>query len=254
MNQNLQSAVWSVVKPLIGLRFQRKLKMHLIRNDLCKLAEFYGSDKWGLHRYAQHYQNHFSRFQFKTFNLLEIGVGGHEDPNSGGASLRMWKSFFPKANIFAVDIFDKKPQEEDRIKIFKGSQADGDFLRWIVAKIGGIDIVIDDGSHLNEHVALSFDALFPMLSVDGIYAIEDLQTSYWSEFGGSEDPLAPGTSIARLKAMIDGLNWEEFRSLRASGPFDQIISGMHFYHNLCFINKGPNTEGSNKNVRQVVEA
>ena len=166
----------------------------------------------------------------------------------------MWKSFFPKANIFAVDIFDKKPQEEDRIKIFKGSQADGDFLRWIVAKIGGVDIVIDDGSHLNEHVALSFDALFPILSVDGIYAIEDLQTSYWSEFGGSEDPLAPGTSIARLKAMIDGLNWEEFRSLRASGLFDQIISGMHFYHNLCFINKGPNTEGSNKNVPQVVEA
>ena len=254
MNDKLQSAAWSLVKPLIGLQSQRRLKAYLIRNNLCKLAEFHGSDKWGLHRYAQHYQNHFHRYQFKTFNLLEIGVGGHDNPNIGGASLRMWKSYFPTAKIFAVDIFDKKPQEEDRIKIFKGSQADGDFLRWVVAQMGGVDIVIDDGSHLNEHVALSFDALFPILSDGGVYAIEDLQTSYWPEFGGSEDPLVSGTSIFRLKSMIDGLNWEEFRNFRASGHYDQIISSLNFYHNLCFINKGSNTEGSNKNVPQVVKA
>ena len=111
-------------------------------------------------------------------NLLEIGVGGYDDPKQGGHSLRMWKDYFPNANIYAIDLYDKSALQEPRIHIFQGSQADPDFLKWVAGEIGQLDIVIDDGSHVNEHVIVSFQTLFPLLADNGIYAIEDLHTAY----------------------------------------------------------------------------
>jgi hypothetical protein len=228
-----------------------QVQLRLWRHDLSRLAELYGTDKWGLHRYTTHYQTHFSHLRSRSFNLLEIGVGGHDAPDIGGASLRMWKAFFPRANIYAIDIFDKSGLQEPRISIFKGSAADTVFLRSLVERIGRIDVVIDDGSHINEHVRVAFETLFPLLPDGAIYAIEDLQTSYWPPFGGSEDPLESETSMAMLKRLADGLNWEEF-SHRASQPFDAQIVSVHFYHNLAFIYKGQNNEGTNKDMTHTV--
>ena len=225
--------------------------LRLWRDDLCRLAELCGTDKWGRHRYTTHYQTHFAHLKSRSLNLLEIGVGGHDAPDIGGASLRMRKAFFPRANIYAIDIFDKSASQEPRISIFKGSAADAVFLRSLVDRIGRIDIVIDDGSHINEHVRVAFETLFPLLPDGAIYAIEDLQTSYWPQFGGSEDPSNPDTSMAMLKRLADGLNWEEF-SHRTPQPFDSQIVSLNFYHNLAFIHKGQNNEGTNKGVVHTV--
>jgi cephalosporin hydroxylase len=48
----------------------------------------------------------------------------------------------------------------------------------------GIDVVIDDGSHIVPHQMAALDFLFPLVSEGGIYMCEDLQTNYWSEFEG----------------------------------------------------------------------
>ena len=48
-------------------------------NNLIKLAEIYGTDKWNAHWYAQHYQRHFHRLRKKKLKILEIGVGGDDD-------------------------------------------------------------------------------------------------------------------------------------------------------------------------------
>ena len=104
-----------------------------------RLAEACGTDKWGLHRYTTHYQTHLSHLRSRSFNLLEIGVGGHDAPDVGGASLRMWKAFFPKAHIHPIDIFDKSALQEPRVSIRRGSSADPAFLRSRVARIGRID-------------------------------------------------------------------------------------------------------------------
>ena len=50
--------------------------------------------------------------------------------------------------------------------------------------MGGVDIVLDDGSHHMHDVKSSFDYLYPILNVGGIYIIEDLHTSYWRRYGG----------------------------------------------------------------------
>src|ERR1700674_2444831 len=58
------------------------------RNDLNSLALLFRADKWGSHWYAQHYQRYFQPLKHKRLNVLEIGVGGYQLFNEGGASLR----------------------------------------------------------------------------------------------------------------------------------------------------------------------
>jgi hypothetical protein len=230
---------------------KNRLDIYRYNKDLSKLFMMFGSDKEGAHFYAQHYQRHFMDLRNKKLNILEIGIGGYENPKEGGESLRAWKAYFPKSRVFGIDIYDKRHLEERRIKTYKGSQIDERFLNDVAAEIGRIDIIIDDGSHYNEHVIKTFNILFPLLSSNGIYVIEDLQTSYWSnifdqDWGGSSDLDAPYTSMNYLKSLIDGLNYEEF-TLEQYRPsyYDRYIVSMHFYHNLAFIYKGINSEGSN---------
>src|SRR5262249_46663947 len=131
-------------------------------HNLTALAKIHKTDKWGTHFYTPHYQKHFSHLRNQKLKILEIGVGGYAHPKLGGASLRMWKEYFPNSSIYSVDIHDKSEVEEHRIKIFRGSQNDQEFLRSVVAEMGSLDIVIDDGSHINEHVINSFRTLFPL--------------------------------------------------------------------------------------------
>ncbi len=216
-------------------------------SNLNKLAEINKTDKWGTHFYTPHYQFHFEKFKNKKIKLLEIGVGGYDDPFSGGASLRLWKRYFTKGEIFSIDIFDKSPQEERRIKIFQGSQVDKEFLNRIIREISEQDIIIDDGSHLNEHVIKTFCVLFPHLKKNGWYVIEDVQTSYWPEAGGDSNDLHnANNSMNFFKALTDGLNHEEYlKSGYEPTYFDKNIVSIHFYHNIIFIQKGDNNEGSN---------
>jgi hypothetical protein len=216
-------------------------------DDLITLATRHRTDKWGSHWYARHYDFHFAPLRERPINLLEIGIGGYDDPKAGGESLRMWRDYFPHAAIYGLDIADKSAHDEARIRTFVGSQDDPEVLDRLVRESGGFDVIIDDGSHFCAHVIASFRHLFPTLKHGGIYAIEDLQTSYWPVFGG-----APGrdgtdaTSMGFLKRLADGLNHAEFGDPDyVPDVFDKHIVSMHFYHNLCFLYKGDNDEGSN---------
>lgn len=219
--------------------------------DLSKLAIRFMTDKEGDHHYTKHYHHHFQSLRHRRLNILEVGIGGYENPADGGASLRMWKEYFPNSRIFGIDIYDKSQHDQDRIKTFKGSQVDEEFLTRVAREIGTIDIIVDDGSHIIEHVITTFKILFPLMSPDGIYVVEDLQTSYWEHvvgqnWGGSKSLIASHTSMNFFKSLSDGLNYEEF-TLDEYVPsyFDKHIISMHFYHNLVFIYKGQNNEESN---------
>jgi hypothetical protein len=216
-------------------------------HDLTLLAKIYKADKWGWHSYTTHYQCHLKRFKFRRINLLEIGAGGYDDIKAGGESLRMWKRYFPFGKIYSIDIYDKTFLEESRIKIFKGSQVDDAFMHEVIKHASEFDIIIDDGSHINEHVIHTFKLLFPVLKKGGVYVIEDVQTSYWKEYGGDSNDLNnPDTIMSFFKNLTDSLNYKEFiRPGYSATYFDMNIISMHFYHNLIFIYKGENIEESN---------
>jgi hypothetical protein len=215
----------------------------LFGRNLRALALLNGTDKWGNHWYARHYETHFARLRLKRLKILEIGVGGYEDPEAGGASLRMWRTYFPRSMVFGVDLYDKSVHDERRIKTFRGSQVDERFLRAVLDQTGSLDIVIDDGSHINEHVTRTFELLFPHLQDEGVYVIEDTQTSYWSSAGGSSKELnTTATTMGFLKKLVDGLNHAEFEHEYQPTSYDRNIVAIYFYHNLAFIQKRSNTE------------
>jgi hypothetical protein len=219
--------------------------------SLTELAELFGTDKWGRHRYTPHYEVHLGFLKRRRFALLEIGVGGYARERQGGASLRMWKAFFPRAQVLGLDIEDKSFVDEERIRTYRGSQTDTQLLDQILAE-HPVQVVVDDGSHRSEHVLATFAHVFPLLPDGAVYAIEDTETSYWSDYGGSTAPDAP-TTMNLVKALLDSLNYEEFTPRGYSPtPVELGVTGVHAYHNLVFVEKGRNAErGGQRNANAV---
>lgn len=214
--------------------------------------------KWNAEMYASRYEHYFAPLRDEPLKLLEIGIGGYEDTLSGGHSLRAWKRYFPNATIYGIDIADKKALEEERIKTFQGSQDDGAFLEQVVAETGQLDIIIDDGSHQNAHMIKTFKLLFPTLSENGIYAVEDTHFSYvpspkdgnipehWARYGGSLDLNEPSTVMNFFKRLTDCLSHQEFlRPGYRPNYFDLHVVAIHFYRNQVFVLKGDNSAQGN---------
>src|SRR5882757_4722459 len=95
-----------LLKSLLPIKHRKLLKKRfaepaamLCSNNLRFLAKIYDSDKWGKHWYCQHYERHFAPLRKKSLTLLEIGIGGYDDPKAGGASLRMWRKYFSRGLI-----------------------------------------------------------------------------------------------------------------------------------------------------------
>ena len=133
--------------------------------------------KW--HHYIPIYDQYFSHFRKKECRFLEIGV-------SKGGSLQVWRNYLGKdAIIYGIDI-DSNCAKFDGIAghVRIGSQDDPKFLESIIHEMGGVDIILDDGSHQMDHVLKTFKFLFPKLNDGGIYMIEDLHTAYWGNYGG----------------------------------------------------------------------
>lgn len=213
--------------------------------DLPTIGRRYGTDKVDEHSYLPHYEAHLQHLRGEEFTLLEVGVGGYHDQAGGGASVLMWRDYFPRARIIGLDLFDKSFLDGDRVRTFQGSQDDPEVLQRILDEEGRPTVIIDDGSHRPAHLRATFEILFPELTGDGIYVLEDLQTSYWPEFGGRRWRHAPGTSMSLVKSLVDGLNFEEIIGRKPTYT-DAHVTAVHCYHNVVFLQKGDNVEGSNK--------
>jgi hypothetical protein len=169
----------------------------------------------------------------RPLRILEIGVWK-------GGSLQLWRRYFgEQAIIFGIDIDDAASHQgisEAEVRI--GSQSDPIFLNSVLDEMGGLDIVIDDGSHRSKDVIRTLNILFPHLSEGGNYIIEDLHTSYWPNWGGGLK--RPSSSIEILKSIIDMLNQPYFRETakdkRLSLSPDDIGS-IKFFDSVAVIKK-----------------
>lgn len=203
------------------------------------IARKYPSDK-RLHGYIPHYRRHFHPWRGRRIKLLEIGIGGHAE-KKGGASLRMWKDYFPRAEIFGLDLYDKSYLQEPRITILQGDQNDPDALDAIARRHGPFDIIIDDGSHVSEHIITSYRALFPHVTPGGLYVIEDLYLSYEEkDHGGSAVEFDdPRTANGFLKTLVEEMHWKYIPGY-ACRAYGEQITELCFYRKICFIQKGDN--------------
>ncbi|MFC3691127.1 class I SAM-dependent methyltransferase [Chenggangzhangella methanolivorans] len=186
-----------------------------------------GVQKWT--QYIPVYERHVARFQNRSITMLEIGV------NRGG-SLQMWKRYLgPYATIVGVDIAEKcKEFEEDQIYVRIGSQADTAFLDEICEEFGPFDVILDDGSHINDHQVVTIEHLYNRLTPEGVYLVEDTHTSYVERYGGGLR--APGTFIEYCKNKIDALNGYNY-----SGGVDQFTKNtisIHVYDSIVVFERG----------------
>lgn len=214
---------------------------------LKKLAVKYKTDKHGVHFYTDIYEKYLGSKKNKKINLLEIGIGGFNNPAKGGESLRMWNEYFKYGLIYGLDIFKKNIFISDRVKIFQGSQTNYKDLLPIIKKAKKFDFVIDDGSHICNDQISTFKLLFPFLKRGGYYFIEDIQTSYFLKDGGDAFYLEnKKTAVNFFKGIIDKINYMEFENpFFKPDYFCKNITEIHFYHNLIVVKKNNNNEKSN---------
>lgn len=148
--------------------------------NLEELGVKYNTDKAGKYRrkgafvkghdYLKYYELFLAPLREKIFTLVELGC-------YTGASLRMWKEYFPAGNIVGVDLNEKLVSlEEDRIS-FVCSDAVAQDLPEKLVSLGGDNImcIIDDCSHAWGDQRRTFEMLFPILKSGGYYIIEDLE-------------------------------------------------------------------------------
>jgi hypothetical protein len=139
--------------------------------NLKDLAIKFGSDK-AEHGYCEFYERSLPKNPKK---ILEIGV-------LNGASLRMWREYFPDAEIYGLDLFENKVSKKweienafddeygvGKIKVIMGNQCNWEILEQL--RNLDFDIIIDDGSHNSRDQMISFFGLYNGKH----YFIEDIQ-------------------------------------------------------------------------------
>lgn len=149
---------------------------------LCEIAFKYGTDKCPqiYHSYTPFYYELLKDKKESIKKVLELGIGYQGNmrhcPTTyrKGASLYMWRDFFPNAQIYGADINSETLVEDDRIKTFLCDERKYTHLKNLIKHTGSdIDLFIDDGSHLASNQINVCLRLMPLLKKDVIYIIED---------------------------------------------------------------------------------
>ena len=199
--------------------------------ELLEIGKQYPSTKnWT--GFLEIYSNYFKDYRDKEINLLEIGV-------DKGDSLKIWRKYFTKAKICGIDIANINLQIEG-VEIIKADQTDKKALRLICEKYNGFDIIVDDGGHRSKQIIISLNFLFDYLKENGLYIVEDLQTSYIPRYGGSRFNLKRRTtSMNYLKSIADSINYEhKDKPFFKRKKFDGLVKYIHFYQNIAILKKG----------------
>ena len=106
--------------------------------NLTELAQEFKTDKFGTHRYTPHYEHHLEAPPQGAVHPARDRHRWLLTSGSGGASLRMWKHFFPRAQIVGLDIQDKSFAEARRIRTYQGSQVERRSVARVVEETGPI--------------------------------------------------------------------------------------------------------------------
>jgi 23S rRNA U2552 (ribose-2'-O)-methylase RlmE/FtsJ len=211
--------------------------------SLKKLFIKYNSDKFH-HKYYNVYDVYLEKLKKKKLNILEIGV-------ADGSSVKAWSDYFVNSKIIGIDIkkidITKKKLNKKNIFIYQGSQSNNNFINFLIKKYKKFDIIIDDGSHFPNDVIKSFKLLFHALNNNGIYFVEDTQTSYNHYFGGNPFDLKYSkTHINFFKNLTDSLNYQEIANpFYLKSGYDGYIKNISFYNNMIVVTKGLNNIKSN---------
>ncbi len=232
-----QSEGLDYIHKLIGMRFRgddvaRDIKeKYGFDGDLVRFyAEIEGA---GIHKWSHYfpiYERYFAQFRGRPVRMLEIGV-------DKGGSLMLWRRYFGEAaRIFGIDINPSCAQFDGQAaQVRIGSQNDPAFLHAVVEEMGGVDLVLDDGSHVMGHSRNALRVLFPLLSEGGVYMIEDLHTAYWPRYRGGV--AAEGNFFNDVREFIDEMHRPYNDAIAEVPEVSGMLSGIHVHDSIVVLDK-----------------
>ena len=167
-------------------------------DGLTKLADRYGTDKGSDgHCFTEVYEYFFYPIKYNARKICEIGI-------DEGASLKMFRDYFPHAVYYGIDIIDSSWFNSDVTKTFIADQASREQLKDFIDTYGGdFEVILDDGGHTMEQQQISFGYLFEYLKQGGYYIIEDVHTSLpelYDRFGVEENE--ENTTLTMINSFI----------------------------------------------------
>lgn len=140
--------------------------------NLQEIGLIYNTDKATYHNFLNFYESKIGHLRDEKINLLEIGF-------LNGGSIKTWLDYFPNAQVYCIDIIDVD-FKHDRFHFTKISQDDKKLIELYDNEF--FDVIIDDGSHITSHQLTSLEYLWPKLKYLGTYIIEDLHTSFRTDY------------------------------------------------------------------------
>ncbi|MFT5778701.1 MAG: hypothetical protein ACI837_001657 [Crocinitomicaceae bacterium] len=210
--------------------------------SLTELSILFNTDKSpSQHNFISIYERYFATLQDSMKKFFEIGV-------FNGASHKMWKCYFPNAEIYGIDIKPKPWVEQLGINISLANQGSReDLQKFVDENVADFDVILDDGSQIIEHQIIPLGFLFKPLKPGGLYIIEDVHTSiptfYKEDFGANED--LSNTTLTMISNYIltekinsEFLTEEEIKYLEQNIEYVELSkrkSGMH--STLCVFRK-----------------
>lgn len=183
--------------------------------------------KWA--HYFKVYERYLQEYRGRRMRFLEIGL-------SQGGSLQMWKRYLgPNAEIIGLDVDPLcRRFEDEQTRVFIGDQGDSTFMRSLAHEVGQVDVVLDDGGHRMNQQVVTFEALFPIVALGGVYICEDVHTSYDRGFGGGLR--APGSFIEYMKRKIDEMHgW--YTQEAEPTTYLRWMKSVAFYDSMVVIEK-----------------
>ncbi|CAI4212798.1 unnamed protein product [Parascedosporium putredinis] len=147
-----------------------------------------GTDKVTTHEYQYMYEKYLPSIRGRHVKMLEIGLGCNMNYGPG-KSYSTWLEYFPDIELFYIEYdaacAEKWAHKTEQAHVFTGDQANATMLEEFIAKAGmDFDLIIDDGGHRMDQQIVSLQHLWKAVKPGGMYILEDLQTSYWKNYGG----------------------------------------------------------------------
>jgi hypothetical protein len=142
---------------------------------LCEIAQTYRTDKAGW--YTPFYSLLFEPRRQEIKKVLEVGIGtkeamSHVDGYLPGASLFMWRDYFPRAEVWGVDLDPAVMVLAPGIRSVHSDSRNPE----LPAKLpSDFDLIVDDGSHSADAQADTFVNLINLVRDGGLYIVEDAE-------------------------------------------------------------------------------
>jgi hypothetical protein len=186
------------------------------------------------------YEAYLAPLADKQITLIEVGV-------DRGFSLMTLSRYFREARILGVDaiIRDMPLGAMPNVKLFEADQRDRKKLDAICDKAApsGLDVVIDDASHIGAYSLETYRALFPRVKPGGLYVIEAWQTGYMPSWPDGEPMreaqlLDPKGDLPRRIASHDfGMVGFVKSLIEKLAQDDTTYQWIHFHRSMVVLKK-----------------